>query len=333
MSAKISGPQKTAMLLMALGEEGSAPLLKFMTDEEIKQVGVHMTAITNIKRETVDELLSSFIAAMGEESDLMVQGKSFIEGLLPSVLGKDAGKLLLNRIELEREKMPFKYIQDIDSKVLSNFIKGEHPQTITIIMAHLARDKASQVLHHLPENLQYEVVERIAQLEIVPPDLVKEVDEVLEKELLSMGKEHRVLGGVQAVAEILNVCDKRTGEGILQQMEERDAELAEKVRKLMFVFDDLVSINDLGIRELLKEVSNDELILALKTGSDELKEKIFKNLSKRAGEMLQEDMAVMGPVRLSDVEAAQQNILAIARKLEKDGRIILAGTEGGDTLV
>ncbi len=333
MSGKMNGPQKTAMLLMSLGEEAASQLLKFMTPDEIKQVGVHMTAISAVKREMANELLSSFIASMGQETDIMVQGKSFLKNLLPDVLGSDAGNML-SKIELEREKIPFKYIQDIDAKVLANFIKAEHPQTITIIMAHLNRERASQVLHYLPESLQYEVVERISQLEIVPPDLVREVDEVLEKELLSMGKEgHRILGGIPAVAEIMNVCDKRTGNSILQLMEERDAELAEKVRKLMFVFEDLVSIADTGIRELLKEVRNEELTLALKTASDDLKDKLFKNLSRRASEMLQEDMAVMGPVRLSDVEASQQAILGIARRLEKEGRIILAGSEGGDSLV
>ncbi len=333
MSGKNNGPLKTAMLLMSLGEEASSQVMQHLTSEEIKKLGVHMTSISSVKREVADELLSAFIASLGQEADLVMPGQHFLKNLLPNVLGADA-QGMMSKIELEREKIPFKYIQDIDAKVLANFIKSEHPQTITIIMAHLSRDKASQVLHFLPENLQYEVVDRIAQLEVVPPDLVREVDEVLEKELLSMGQEsHRILGGVPAVAEILNICDKRTGEGILQLMEERDAELAEKVRKLMFVFEDLASVNDQGIRELLKEVRNEELTLALKTASDDLKEKIFKNLSRRASEMLQEDMAVMGPVRLSDVEGAQQNILQVARRLEKEGRIILATGEGGDSLV
>ncbi len=333
MSSKLTGPQKTAMLLMSLGEETSSLVLRHLTSEEIKKLGVHMTSINSIKREVADELLSSFISSLGQESDLVLPGSHFLKNLLPNVLGEEADKMM-SKIELERERMPFKYIEDIDAKILANFIKSEHPQTITIIMAHLSRDKASQVLHHLPESMQYEVVARIAQLETVPPDLVREVDEVLEKELLSMGQEsHRILGGIPAVAEILNICDKRTGESILQVMEERDEELAEKVRKLMFVFEDLASINDQGIRELLKEVRNEELTLALKTASEDLKEKVFRNLSKRAREMLQEDMAVMGPVRLSEVEAAQQNILVTARRLEKEGRIIISGSEGGDFLV
>jgi flagellar motor switch protein FliG len=237
-------------------------------------------------------------------------------------------------IESEKEKVPFKYIKDIDSKVLANFIRNEHPQTITIILAHLNHEKASQVIHGLPENLQFEVVNRLAQLEVVPPDLIRDVDEVLEKELLALGRDsQRILGGVGTVAQILNYSDKRTGENILQSLEERDEELAERVRKLMFVFDDLVAVNDQGIRELLKEVTNEDLTLALKTASDELKGKIFKNLSKRAAEMLVEDLSIMGPARLSEVEGAQQNILNVARRLEKEGRLVLASGDGGDALV
>jgi flagellar motor switch protein FliG len=177
-------------------------------------------------------------------------------------------------------------------------------------------------------------VNRIAHLETVPPDLIHEVDEVLEQELLSMGKEsHQLLGGVQTVAEILNYSDRRTGDNILQHMEDYDTDLAEKVRKLMFVFEDLVAVNDQGIRELLKEIRNEELTLGLKTASEDLKSKVFKNLSQRAAQMLQEDLSMMGPVRLSDVEGAQQNILNVARRLEKEGKLMLAGKEGGDTLV
>ena len=182
--------------------------------------------------------------------------------------------------------------------------------------------------------MQLEVMNRIAQLDTVQPDLIREVDEVLERELLSISKErHQTLGGVQAVAEILNYSDRRTGESILQGMEESDSELAEKVRKLMFVFEDLVTVNDAGIRELLKEVGNEDLTLALKTCSDELKNKVFKNLSQRAAQMLEEDLSVLGLVRLSEVEAAQQNVLNVARRLEKEGKLMLAGRESGDTFV
>ncbi|GLI33589.1 flagellar motor switch protein FliG [Desulforhabdus amnigena] len=331
---KLNGARKAAIVLLSLGEETSSLILRNLTKEEIKRIGIHMAEIKGVKKEVSDELLQEFSLKFEEEDQVSIPGGHFLRNLLPSVLGKDEAADMMGRIEKEKEKVPFKYVKEIDAKVLANFIRNEHPQTITVILAHLGHEKAGQVIHFLPENLQFEVINRIAQLEMVPPDLIRDVDEVLEKELLSVGQDsQRILGGVSTVAEILNYCDKRTGENILQAMEERNEELAEKVRKLMFVFDDLAAVNDQGIRELLKEVPNEELTLALKTASEELKSKIFKNLSKRAGEMLQEDLAIMGPARLSDVEAAQQNILNVARRMEKEGLIILAGRDGGDSLV
>lgn len=332
--AKMSGMQKAASVLLSLGEEAASLILKNLSTDEIKNIGIQMSMIQGIKKEVSYELLQEFTKRFFEEGDVLTSGDYFIRSLLPGVLDQETASDVLSTIEAEQEKIPFKYVKEIDARVLANFIKNEHPQAIAIILVHLGQEKASQVLGFLPESLQFEVINRIAHLETVPPDLIRDVDEVLEKELLSVGSEsHQLLGGVQTIAEILNYSDRRTGDNIMQAMEDYDADLAEKVRKLMFVFDDLVTMNDAGVRELMKEVKNDELILALKTASDELKSKIFKNLSQRAVQMLEEEMSVMGPVRLSDVEAAQQNILNVARRLEKEGKIVLAGKEGGDAFV
>lgn len=334
MGGKLNGPQKAAITLLALGEETSAMILKRLTTNEIKQLGLQMSFIQGVKKETSDELLQEFANLFATEGDLQLEGDQFIRGLLPSILDGESASEVLSKIDQERQKVPFKHVKELDARLLANFIRNEHPQTVAIILVHLGHDKASQVLSHLPESLQFEVVNRVAHLETVPPDLIRDVDEVLEQELLSMGKEsNQLLGGAQTVAEILNYSDRRTGDNILQHMEDYDADLAEKVRKLMFVFEDLVAVNDQGIRELLKEVRNEELTLALKTTSDDLRNKIFKNLSQRAAQMLQEDLSMLGPVRLSDVEGAQQNILNVARRLEKEGKLMLAGKEGGDTLV
>lgn len=334
MGGKLNGPQKAAITLLALGEETSAMILKRLTTNEIKQLGLQMSFIQGVKKETSDELLQEFANQFATEGDLQVEGDQFIRGLLPSILDGESASEVLSKIDQERQKVPFKHVKELDARLLANFIRNEHPQTVAIILVHLGHDKASQVLSHLPESLQFEVVNRVAHLETVPPDLIRDVDEVLEQELLSMGKEsNQLLGGAQTVAEILNYSDRRTGDNILQHMEDYDADLAEKVRKLMFVFEDLVAVNDQGIRELLKEIRNEELTLALKTTSDDLRNKIFKNLSQRAAQMLQEDLSMLGPVRLSDVEGAQQNILNVARRLEKEGKLMLAGKEGGDTLV
>lgn len=332
--AKVSGIQKAAIALLALGEEASAPIFKSLSPGEIQKLGAQMSNIQIVDKQTTDEVLNELIARMQEAGSISLPGNQFLHKLLPAVLGREQAESVLAKIEEDNQKVPFKNIQDVDARILANFIRSEHPQTIAIILAHLGHEKASEVIGLLPENLQFEAVSRMANLETVPPDLLREVDEVLERELFSVSKgSYKTLGGIQSVAEILNRCDRRTGDNILQALEDYDSDLADKIRKLMFVFDDLVGINDLGIRELLKEVSNDDLTLALKTASEEVKNKILQNLSQRASQMLLEDLEVMGPVRLSDVEGAQQNILNVARRLEKEGRLILARGEGGDNFV
>jgi len=330
---RISGPIKAAMALLSIGEEASALILKNLTTEEIKELSMHMSNIQGVKKEVSDDLLQEFTSLFRLEGGLHVDGDEFIRNLLPSVMKGEKAKEVINQLDEEKQKLPFKHLRDIDPKLLAGFIKGEHPQTIAIIISHLGHQKASQVVSFLPDSLQYEIIGRIANLETVPPDLIQEVDEVLEKELMALGKRGQDIGGIHVVAEILNHCERRTGDNILQFLEESDSDLADKVRKLMFVFDDLINVNDQGIRELLKEIRNEELTLALKTASEDLKGKIFKNLSQRAAQMLQEDISMMGPARLSEVEAAQQSILGVARRLEKEGRIMISGKDGGETLV
>jgi flagellar motor switch protein FliG len=329
----MNGPQKAAMALLSLGEEVSALILKKLSTDEIKDLSLQMSYIEGIKKETSDELLQEFTSLFRTEGGVNVAGDPFIRKLLPNVMKGDQAKEVISHIDEEKHRIPFKHLRDIDPRLLAGFIKGEHPQTIAIIVSHLGDQKASQVLGNLPEQLQFEVVARIANLETVPPDLIQEVDEVLEKELTSIGKRGQQIGGISVVAEILNHCDRRTGDSILQFLDETDTELAEKVRKLMFVFEDLLHVNDIGIRDLLKEIQNEELTMALKTASEDLKAKIFKNLSQRAAQMLQEDISMMGPARLSEVEAAQQSILNVARRLEKEGKLILAGKDGGESFV
>jgi flagellar motor switch protein FliG len=332
-SERISGPKKAAMALLSMGVEASAQILKNLTTDEIKEISLHMSYIEGVKKETSDELLNEFTSLFRMEGGVSVVGDEFVRHLLPTVMHVDQAREVIAEIDEKKQKIPFKHLKDIDPRLLAGFIKGEHPQTIAIIISYLEHQKASQVLGFLPEHLQFEIVGRIATLEAVPPDLVREVDEVLEKELTTLGQRGQNIGGVSVVAEILNHCERRTGDNILQFLEESDTDLAEKVRKLMFVFEDLIHVDDNGIRELLKEIRNEELTLALKTASPDLKARIFKNLSQRAAQMLQEDISMMGPARLSEVEAAQQSILNVARRLEKEGKLLLAGKEGGETLV
>ncbi len=331
---QLSGPQKAAVVMLALGEQVAAQVLKQLKSDEIKKLGLEMSNLRNIDAMTTETVLREFTEQFGDESAIRIPGDEFFRKVLPSALGTDKASEVFKSIEKEKEKIPFKNLRDLDPRVIANFLKAEHPQTIALVLVHLGEDKAAEILGYLPEALQFEVITRITSMETVPTEIVREVDEALEQELVSMGGElQQMLGGVQKAAEILNRCDRKTSDRVLQALEETDTELAEKVRKLMFVFEDLVAIPDQGIRELLKEVDNKDLVIALKTASDELKAKIFKNLSKRAAQMLEEDLAVLGPVRLSEVEEAQQKILQVARRLEKEGKIVLAGGEGGDAFV
>ena len=222
----------------------------------------------------------------------------------------------------------------VDAKSLANFLVNEHPQTIAVILAHLEPEKKCEVLKRMPESLQAEAVLRMANLDYISPELIEEVDKVLRQELATMGSvEQSQLGGVQPVAEMLNVMDKNTETAIMSRLEEKDPILAEEIRKLMFVFEDIIKIDDRGIQALLKEIPNEKLLLALKTANEDIKEKIFKNMSSRASTLIQEDLQSMGPSKLSDVEGAQQEIVNMARKLEAEGKILIARGGAEDALV
>jgi flagellar motor switch protein FliG len=331
--AKLTGPQKVAAFLMFIGEKSSTKILKKLSPEEIKLLGFCMCNMQEVKNEAVTEVVQEFGQLFSKKDVVLATGDEFFLKLLPNVMEQEEAQEVISKIEQERNEIPFKHVFDVDSRILANFIKSEHPQTIAIILAHLGPEKAGQVLSLLSEPLQFEVINRVAHLDAVPPDLLREVDRVLQEELLSVEKAgNQAVGGVKVTAEILNNCDKRTEENILQVLESYDEEMAEKIRKLMFVFEDLVAVNDQGIRELLKEVNSKELTLALKTASEEIKKKILTNLSKRAAQILEEDLTMMGPARLSEVETAQQSIINTARRLEREGKIFLVG-ESGDPLV
>ena len=218
---KMNGPQKAAIALLAMGEEASALILKKLSTDEIKEISLHMSYIEGVRKETSDELLQEFTSLFKGEGGINVAGDQFIRNLLPTVMKSEQAKEVISKIEEDRHRTPFKHLRDVDPKLLAGFIKGEHPQTIAIIISHLGHQKASQVMGYLPEQLQFELVTRIANLEMVPPDLIQEVDEVLEKELTAIGTRGQEIGGVEVVAEILNHCDHRTGDGILRSSKKR----------------------------------------------------------------------------------------------------------------
>lgn len=331
---KYTGVQKAAIVLTALGEQFSADIFKQLSEEEIRRVGIAMSHIERINSEDMEVLLKEYLERLKSQIGPMIGGDMTARRALAMALGDEAAAGLLEELDKAKEPVPFERVKHVDSKTLAGFIKSEHPQTIAVILAHLPHAKASEVIREFPENLQYDVILRLSNLETIPAGVVEEIDTVLQREMLSSeGLESKRLGGVEAVAELLNNADKVTEEHIFGRLEEDDPELAEQIRQLMFVFEDLIAVDDRGIRTLLKEVRNEDLTVALKTASESLNNKVLSNVSERAAAMIKEDLEVMGPVRLSEVEQSQQKIIQIARRLEKEGKIVIGGKGGEDVLV
>lgn len=330
---ELSGPEKAAIFLLTLGEDFTAKVFQRLDTDEIKMVGRQMAKIDHVDKNDIANLLKEFRSDEGGEG-LFLSGDDLLESALKKALEADKAGAILDDIRSDWRLTLFQKARKLDPRILVNFLRNEHPQTIALVMAVLDQSQAAFILGELKEEQRIEVVIRMSELDKVSPEILVEIDRVLQEELLSVeGVEGQRLGGVEAVAEILNNADRALESSILEGVEEQREELAEEIRRLMFVFDDLIGVDDRGIMAILKEVSADELKLALKTTADDLKEKIFKNMSQRAVEGLIEDMEIMGPTRLKDVEAAQQSILKIAKRLEQEGKLQLAGGGGEDEFV
>jgi flagellar motor switch protein FliG len=332
VAGKFSGPQKASILLLAFGEEISAEIFKQMTEFEIKRIGSAMSRLGRIDSEVIDEVLEEFYVILNSNKKYFLGGNEFTKKLIETAFQGDAASDIIEDLALE-STATLESLELIDPKTLANFLRSEHPQTIALILAHLDPKKFGETLKMLPENQHTELILRIASLEAVSPEIIDEIDDVLRSEIQRMGNvTQQQIGGVEPIVEMLNLMDKITEENILDRLEERDPDLAEQIRKLMFVFDDLVKIDDRGIQTVLREVKPEQLKLALKTASEGVKEHIFKNMSARAAENLREEMGNMGPAKLSDVESAQFAIVQVARRLGEEGKIFIA-TSGENLLV
>jgi flagellar motor switch protein FliG len=333
---KVDGPQKAAIFLMAMGDDFTRAVFKGLTDHEMMLLGRRMAALEDvtIPVDTVRSIMDEFEQLSNEVSGVTGKGIGYLRDALVSALGQDKAKPILDSISQAMDTAAFASLRAVDPTILVDYLKGEHPQTIALVLAHLDHQKVAQIIKEMPEKLQPEIVFRIANLGMVPSGVIEDVDEVLKKEIEAMGSvESKKLGGIETVAEIMNQLDHNTENNIFASLEEIDADLAENIRQKMFVFEDLINIDNRGIQTILKEITNEDLSLALKTSSETLKNHILKNMSSRASEMLLEDMETMGPVKLSDVENAQQNIVRVARKLEAAGKIVIGGKGGEDVLV
>jgi flagellar motor switch protein FliG len=318
---------------MSLGEEAAAEVLKHMGPKEVQRIGTSMASLSNVSKSEVGEVLDDFVTTVEEQTALGMGSDDYIRNVLTSALGKDKADGVIDRILLGRNSKGLESLKWMDPRAVAEVIRLEHPQIIAIVLSYLDPDHAAAVLSFLPERAQPDVLMRIATLDGVQPSALQELDEILERQFAgNMNVKSSSVGGVKSAANILNFVDSSKEGLILDKVREVDEQLSQKIQDLMFVFANLAEIDDRGIQALLREVSTDSLVLALKGADDTLKEKIFKNMSKRAGEMLQDDLEAKGPVRLSEVEAAQKEILSIARRMAEEGEIVL-GNKGAEQMV
>lgn len=330
----LSGSEKAAVFLLTLGEDFTSEVFKRLDHDEIKSVGRQMSKMDKVDTDDIAALLSEFRSDEGGE-EIYLSGDDLLETAVKKALNSGEASDILNDIRSDWRLTLFTKARKLEPKILVNFLRNEHPQTVALVLAVLEHAQAASILSELKEETQVEVVMRMAELDKVSPEILVDIDRVLQEELLSVeGMEGQRLGGVEAVAEILNNADRSLEAQVLEGIEEQRESLAEEIRRLMFVFEDLLGVDDRGIMSILKEVSTDDLKLALKTASEELQDKIFGNMSSRAVEMLKEDMEIMGPTRLKDVEVAQQAIIKVAKRLEQEGKIqLMAGGGGEDEFV
>lgn len=329
----LSGQEKAAILLSSLGGETTQLIFSYLKDNDVKRL---INGMSNIRKSPiwmVKRVLEEFYSMINEDNDLLFsenKGRDFII----NTLGEDRAKQLLGQIVEVGSSNTLESLELVDTRTLANFLINEHPQTIALILAHLEVEKKVDVLRRLPEGLQAEVVLRVANLDFVSPELIAQLDDVLKTELSTLGSiDTQQLGGVTPIAEMLNLMDKNSEKNVMSRVEEKDPELAEEIRKLMFVFEDLIYVDDKGIQSLLKEVDQQKLVIALKTAPEEVQQKLFNNMSNRAANMLREDLDALGPTKLSDVETAQVEIVNKAKELEQQGKAIISRGGEGEQLV
>ncbi len=330
----LSGVRKTAILMLTLDQDEAAMVMQKLTREQIEEVSREIASLGEIKPEHRDTVFREFYGLVLANSYVAEGGLEYAKMLLRKSMPDAEAEKMIKQVTQQVATTPFAFLQKAESENLLTFIQDEHPQTIALILAHLNPTKASEILVGLPNQKQVEVVKRIANMEQTNPEVIKEVERGLEHRLSDIvSQTFEKAGGVETVAEMLNLADRSTEKGIMEGLEAEDPDLVESIRRLMFVFEDILLVNDKGIQSVLKEVDNDALSLALKTASEELKQKIFKNMSERAAQLIAEDMQYMGPVRVSDVEGAQQKIVDIVRRLEDAGEIVISGRGGGTEMV
>lgn len=326
--------EKASLLLLTLGQDRAASVLKNLGPKEVQIIGGTMAGLSNISNEMVDGVLEEFIVTIKNQTAVGVDSDEYIRNMLTNALGADKASSMIDRILLGKDSKGIDQLKWMESRAIADLVRNEHPQIVAIILSLLDADQAAEVLSLLPENSRSDLLVRIATLEGVQPAALRELDQMMEKQLTGgENVQASVIGGVQTAANILNFVDGSISEIMMEEVSEANADLSQKIQDKMFVFADLIEVSDRGIQTLLREITTDQLLLALRSVEDNLKEKIFANMSKRAAEMLRDDLEAAPPSKLSEVEQAQKDILSIARKLSDVGELSIGGTGGSDELI
>ncbi len=331
-SDKLTGVDRAGLLLLSVGQKRAAQVLRRLSPRDVQLVGMAMARLENIRAEMVEEVVATFLEHIHGQTPFGVRTEEYVRDVLIEALGEEEAKTLIDRILLNRNSRGIEQLKWMEPRAIAELLRIEHPQIVAILMSLLDPNQAAAVLEHLPESMRYDIVMRIAGLETVQPDALKELDAIMEEQLMGRTNlKSSNIGGVEKAAEILNMADSSIEAEIMEKLGEKAPDLAQQIQDKMFVFEDLIQLDDRSIQTLLREIATDTLLLALRGTDDALKQKIFSNMSRRAAEMLRDDLEAAPPAKLSEVEAAQKEILQIAKRLADAGEIILAG--GSDELI
>ncbi|WP_416150953.1 flagellar motor switch protein FliG [Salipaludibacillus sp. HK11] len=330
----LTGKQKAAILLISLGPDVSAQVYKHLSEEEIEKLTLEIAGVRRVEQDTKEEVIDQFHQLAIAQDYITQGGIGYAKDVLEKALGSEEAMEMINRLTSTLQVRPFDFARKTEASQIFNFIQNEHPQTIALILSYLESEQSGQILSALPQEVQADVAKRIAIMDSTSPEIVNEVESILERKLsATVTQDYTQAGGIESVVEVLNSVDRSTERTILDALEIQDPELAEEIKKRMFVFEDIVTLDNRSIQRVIRDVENEDLQLSLKVASDEVKEIVFSNMSQRMSETFKEEMEFMGPVRLRDVEEAQTRIVAVIRRLEEAGEIVIARGGGDDIIV
>lgn len=331
---KLTGKQKAAILLIAMGKEASSKIFSHLDDDEVDQLTLAIASMRKVETKEKEEVFQEFHEMCVAQDYIAMGGITYAQDVLEAAMGKEKANQIIHRLTAQLQVKPFDFARRVDALQIFHYLQNEHPQTIALVLAHLEHQQASMILSSLPADLQSDVARRIAQLEQTSPDVIKEVEKILEQKLsASINQDYTVVGGIDAIVGILNGVDRSTEKSILETLEMRDGDLVEEIKKRMFIFEDIISLDRRAIQRVIQEVENQDLVLAMKAASPEVKKVILENMSKRMAETFEEEMEFLGPVRVKEVEEAQGRIVSVIRRLEDSGDIIISRGEANDVIL